>query len=525
MKNNLFKILSITIKNNFKLAKLKTMNKRKLIGMIIFILFIVFSLGSTMFVYNNVLFETLEKANIVSIYLPTIFIISILGAFVFTIYTAKSVLFESKDNDLLLHLPIPAKTVLFARLVTLYFYNLLFSMMFVVPGIIIYAINIPTNILFYIIAVVLLIFTPIIPTILSSLFGYLMAYLVSKTNLKNFFELMYSVLFIAIYFIVSSNFSKILTSITNNPIIISKILKYGFFPVYLMNQALATNNLLYVLYYILLNIGIIVLFVYILDNSYFKIIAKLNAHKTKSNYKINHLTSKSVKQALLMKEIKRYFSSAVYVLNTLFGVLLMIVLAIASLFYSVDTLTTFMDIDSTLTVFPLLLVALSFAISNTTCVSVSMERDNFWILKSSPINPKNIFKAKLLLNYLVVLPVTCLSLILLKFSLGLTMIELILLLVYVIILTLVISNYGLIINLLLPHLTANNDTEIVKRSASCMVGMVVPAMLLLFGGGALLTINVNNNILVAYAIAILFVIFIILKIILNNWGIKKFNKI
>ena len=69
---------------------------------------------------------------------------------------------------------------------------------------------------------------------------------------------------------------------------------------------------------------------------------KLAESYKKANYKVERLQSSSITKALVSQELRRYFATPIYVMNTAFGMVLLLVAAIATLFISKETLAEFM---------------------------------------------------------------------------------------------------------------------------------------------------------------------------------------
>ena len=527
MKNNLWLLLKTSIINSFKL---RTTSKKKFILIGIFALYVVGTLVATFGVFLNQLFNILKETGLTSYYLALLFAIASFFAFLFTIYSAKAGLFENKDNDLLLSLPLKKSTVLLSRLLYLALYNFVIGLLFLIPGIFIYITGVGTvSVVFIIALIAMLVCFPIIPTILASLFGYLIAILTSKTRKKSMFELIYYTLFIFIYMYVVGNSNKLLLRLTSNIEVLNKILKIFFLPIDVLNKAINSNNLIYVVLFIVINLIALGLFAFVLNKSYFKIISQVNTQKTKSNFKMKTLTLKTPKKALKMKELKRYFSSAIYVFNTAFGVVFLVIGAVASLIYPQEKLLSLVSssFEMNLEPFFLVLVIMLFviAMTDTTNSAISIERNNFWILKTLPVKTKDIFNSKIFVNRIILLPIAIVSLLLFKISGYIDYTQMLLLIIITFFYNGFVANFGLIVNLLFPNFTALNDTMVVKQSTASLFGILGPFILTILGLPFLISANLDSMTVLYIVITISAFLYFITKLILNNWGIKKFEKI
>lgn len=406
-------------------------------------------------------------------------------------------------------------------------YNFVLSLLVILPGIFTYLMNSTLNGSYIFAIVVLLLFSSIIPSILSSIFGYLVAVLTSRARNKNVIELICYFLFIIVYMVVMTNGNKILSLITTNPKLVNNIIKYAFYPLYLVNKYTSGGSIMYVLYYILFNLACLLLFLFIFDRNYLHIISRLSSHKTKSNYKLTYVKEKNVITALREKEIKKYFSSAIYVFNTIFGMLMVMVASIASIFYPYSKLMKFANIDMDINSSGLVLILLLFsiALTNTTSSCISIERDNFWILKMLPVKVKDIFNSKIFVNRLIIIPFTILGLIIFYLSGYIKLLELLLLVLFSIIYALFICNFGLIANLLFPKLDAINDTVIVKQSAASFVGIFGGLFIFIIFLVLYMFTGLNNYIAILLMTVISLLLFVISSVIINKWGVKRFKLI
>ena len=273
----------------------------------------------------------------------------------------------------------------------------------------------------------------------------------------------------------------------------------------------------------------LVLFILFLNKSYYRIISKLSSQKTKTNFvlKDSEVSIKSIKKALRTKELKKYFSSAIYVFNTIFGVPFFVILSIVSLFYSQSNLALMLSNYGLSSTSWLILYFMLFVIAftDTTNSSISIEKNNIWILKMLPISVKDIFDAKLYVNKIILIPAVIFGLIMFRISGYISSIELIVFTILSIVLNSLIANYGLICNLAFPKLDAPNDTVIVKQSMASMLGILVPFAII--GGviGVLFSSDTNLMIFSISAIIVSLILYLITNRIINTWGIKKFRAI
>lgn len=524
MKNKYKIVLKNSLVNTYKLKRL---TPKKILLVFILFAYVFLSLFLLMNDFLSNIYTIFLKANLNSYYLTVIFSLATIFSFFFTIFSAKNALFENKDNDLLFSLPIKKKTILLSRLSTIIINNFIVSLVVIIPGIYVYLAHESITIGMMSVVILLILFTSVIPTILACLFGYLVAFITSKFKNKSLIELLSYLIFIAIYMTAIYEGDAIFNLFTENPELLTTILKYLFFPIYLINLSIISSNSIYIFLYVLINIAIIYLFITLLNKIYYKLIVKLTTTSTSSNFKFRKTKINTPLMALIKKDKKRYLTSAIYVFNTAFGVVILLIFSIASLFYKPSALLSnfieFLTLNTSMLLFWCVIFIIS--LSNTTSSSISIEKKNFWILKMLPVTPKDVFKAKKSVNLMLLVPSIVISFILFLISGYITFSETILYFFISILYCNIISNFGLICNLMFPKFDAPNDTVIVKQSLSSMLGIIVP---LLFSIVYMIIINSLNwsqeLILIATSI-FFFILMITTEFVLNTWGIKRYRKL
>jgi ABC-2 type transport system permease protein len=528
------KNILILLKNNFivssginKLLKNKTIKSALIL---LFIIYIITSLLVTFTGMANTLADNLETYNLLPFMIVVFFCLVSFVTFMFSLNIAKGSLFNGNDNDLLFSLPIKSSSILASRLIYTLVWNLLTSLFIIGPAIFVYVSRVNVDAMFYIFMFLVFILLPIIPTIIASFIGYFIAFLTSKSKSKNWFEIILSLVFIFAIYYLMYNGNTIITSLAGNQENLMTILKYGLYPVYLVNGIFSDNNYWMLIQYLIINISLLIIFVLILSNSYKKIISKLQENKTKSNYVMKELKTTSITKSLLNKEVKRYISSPMYVLNTIFGIIIILILSLSTIFYDISDIIEIIGMNASgVSIFELLILLVAFVsfMTSTTSAAISIEGKNFWIPKSLPIDNKKILDSKILLNLLLIIPVTFLSIIILKFTIGLTIIQMLVLLILTVLFSVCAVQFGLLMNLKFPKMDAQNDVTIVKRSLSVMISIIVPIIILSFISSTypLLTKTINPNTIILIISVVILLISIIERVLLNSWGVKRINEI
>ena len=210
-------------------------------------------------------------------------------------------------------------------------------------------------------------------------------------------------------------------------------------------------------------------------------------------------------------------------LQIILGTLLLILFTIYLIFDNKIITSIGKDIDIRIYIY--LIITFVICLTNITCCSISMEKQNFYMLKTLPLSEKEILNSKLKLNILLVLPSVIFFLIVIYLKGYIKFYDAYLLLFYSCFLNLFVSMYGLVVNLKFPMFDALNDQIIVKRSTSVLIGTIVLTIICLCLVSFVMEYNVKYNHLIELSILIVLTLDIIFNFILNKWGIKRFRKL
>ena len=177
----------------------KNNKKRSLVSTILFIvLFVAIMAGllGGMFTYLSLqLCPSFAAVNMSWMYFLIIGMIAIaLGSFgsVFNTYYG---LYMSKDNDLLLSMPIPTRSILIAKLATVYLMGLMYSAVAMVPAAIVYWIKVDISPAAIIGGIIYIILISVIVLILSCVLGWCVAKISTKLKNKSFITVIISLVF------------------------------------------------------------------------------------------------------------------------------------------------------------------------------------------------------------------------------------------------------------------------------------------------------------------------------------------
>lgn len=516
--------------NMFKYSAKKESSKltKKLFPIMLFIL-VSLSIGT----YAYVIAKELYTYDLTYIMLSMfIFMVTII-TFMEGIYKSQGILFEARDNDLLFSLPIKKSQILLVRIIKLLVFQFIYNLMFILPAFAIYIYFEKPSINFYIISIIMGILIPIIPTIVSSILGYLVKLVSSKFKSKKIIQTLLSSFIFLFIFFLSMNADDFIKNIASKATSINDLLTNIYYPIGLYINLITKFKLLDLIKILLINIIPFLLFILLGSKLYFKIIFSSKENiKRKKKLKKGFIVKQKPIISLIKKELKRYFSSVVYMFNTSFGLILAVIVPIILGIKGQDVFDSFLSgygVSGNLSLSVIFYFFILFvgAMTSISSSSISLEGKTINITKSLPISEKIILQSKILTCFVIELPFIMFSDILffIMFKPSLSYVLLIMILSFVVIL--LTSCIGLIANLKYPKMNASNDTEVVKQSMSAMIGVFSGMGILIVS--ILLVAYLNSKIsillLLGIHVILLFIISIILYLYLVKYGIKEYKKI
>ena len=534
----LYSLIRACMTSDMNIFKIKTKNNSKK-SKIMLPIFISLCFMFAIWTYANMLFEELSPLHLQFVVLSLFVFVTSIITLIEGIYKTSSLIFNSKDDDLLLSLPIPKRTVVFIRIFKFYVFELLFNSLFIIPLVIAYIRWADTlNISFFITSLVMIFMLPIIPIVLSCIIGAITSSLSSRFKHKKAIETVISMLFLLIIFIGSYNLESFFEYLARNATSVNDMITKIYYPAGLYANLSVNFNILELLKFILINIIIFILLIVILSKNYFKINSRLKNVTTVKKVRISKLTikSESKTKSLIKKEINTFFSIPVFIINAGFGLLLFIVAVVMILlkydsFISLLTDPTIgMSLDliksnTSIIVFILILVT-SFMTSITNSV-ISLEGKNINILKSLPLDTKDILMSKIYACMCITTPILFIGSIILFIKLKISIIECLLLLILLIIVPLVSHFIGIIINLKFPKLDYENASEVVKQSISSFISVMIGMVLVVISYFVIMKVFgvVSSTIILLVSILIFIIIDIVLYWYLTNISVKDFNNL
>lgn len=530
--SNLILLMKNTLINESGINKLKyadKIEKNKAIAMVLLILSTIILLSVYGFIACFYLSDFLIKIN----QMELILILGIIGATIATFFTslykASSYLFKSKDYEILLSLPIKQSTILSSKILMLILNNYLYALPFLIITGIVYFMKVDTGVLYFPSLIILILVTPLIPAIISSILAFIITNISSNGKNSNLVSIVLNLSLVGIVVLLSFNLQNIMINVMKNSRFIIEATQKLYLPSYYYVDALKNNNMISLLKFVLISIITSLLFVYIFSSKFNKINSKLNETYKYNNYKFQELKSSKQIVCLFKKEVKRYFSSTIYVMNTFVGMIMLFIFTVAIFMLGYDKISQILEITVVKDMVFLQIIAITLfciIIANTTSVSISLEGKNLWILKSSPIKEMDIFKSKILLNVVLTMPISIICFIILSLRLRFDIKSTILVILLISIISIFSATLGIFINLLYPKVNFTNEVAVVKRGASAIITLISNLLFVAIVCAVGYILNINNiNVFLLLANVITLTSTLILYRLLKDKGVKIFRSL
>ncbi len=389
--------------------------------------------------------------------------------------TSMSANKTSNDAQMLLALPIKRDIVVMSKTVATYIYDLGAVALITLPSIVTYVfvadkaspLIIPRGIL-----IILLI--PLLFVALTYFINSIMAKLRSKFKFADKIITVLSMLILVSFILITtSTTSTVDMANQNSQAGQSSVLNAMEFPPFtFIKEFIFDGNILSLLYLILICIIPFYLAIKVYSSGFGQSVANYQ-----SKVKTLSFSDGNIKKALFQKEIKRYFDSSLYVMNTIMGPVLMVLFTVMLIFnfgpFAQIFNTPELKIvgDDTMFVIVTTILCFCMCLTTTTASSISLESKQIWIIKSLPIGYSAFFFAKIKVNLVITLPVAIVCGAAIGITQGFSPVNTILTAVFPAVCAILISFVGLLVNLHFPKLDWSTEISVIKQSTSVLLSM------------------------------------------------------
>ncbi len=493
---------------------------------IIIFLIVLGSILTGLFVYYNLLAGQLNTLGRMDIILSASFAIANVVCFVTSIYKSQGYLFGAKDFDFLFSMPIKTQSIFIYKLTSLYVSNLINTTIVCAPAVVVYMFYLKLNLFFAILMILLL---PVIPITLGIIASIAILKLSLTSQNYKFMQIVLSFSFVIGIMVANHYLQSINAEVIGDALIRADQYFKFFFPLVWFLDAIVYGKLFGAAAYIGLYFLLAFVIVQVFSNNFKRINSQIREFPKNKKYEFTSLKPSSALIALYQKELRCYFSSYIYVLNTALGVVLALVYIISIVFFGDKAVAQMLDVpEISKFVLPVTTIFCTacVAVCCTTAPSISLEGKMFGLLKTFPVRFSDIVLSKVLVNLTITIPFVVVSSVLLGFGMSMKPLECFAFAVFLTAYAIFSALVGIFANLLFPRLDWVSEVQPIKRGLSVLLSLAInwisvgiPAFIYAF-------LKIQNFVDFSFVVsAVVFIAILILWKVINTVSQESFKNI
>ena len=515
---------------NKKKNKKSNVGKGGIAVSIIIMLLLGLSVAAMMMGVSFSLKDVLLPQNFAWIYFAIVGVLGVIIATIISMFNANTSFFKAKDNELLLSMPIPPGYILLVRMISVWFFALLFVESSTIPAMIVLKLddefagmmNIPM-------AAIMGLILSFFVVGLSCLFGWIIAEINSHLKNRAIISTILILVLLAGYYFIYFRLQTYLAILAENSVQVGLGLKKWANPFYRYGLA-CTGNWTAFLIAAICFIGFFAIVYVVMSKRFISITTKSQNNAAGKTFSGSMVKSTEIKKTLIKREFKHFTSSSAYMVNCALGTVIMVILAIVVV-VKADVIRGFVDtMYQEVPIFEGLILPLAAAsvclmssMNFLTAPSISLEGKSIWILQTLPIDIREIFRAKQKLHLILTLIPSLILTAALIYVIKGSFISGLCCAACVAAFVAMDSAAALALGIKRPNLEWMNETQAVKQS--------VNELFLLLGGWILsvaiagLCIAVRNYIGMELFLLIVTAILTVFTVIFDRWIARKGQKL
>ncbi len=406
-----------------------------------------------------------------------------------SVFTTYSVLYKAKDNELLLSMPIPSRTILFVRILTVVVMNLISCLIPWAPSLIAYILCMGFSPAVLVSHALMALALTAFATVVTSVLGWLVALVSRHIKNKSLVTVVLSLVFMAGYYIIYFRMNSIIRAVITNLDKVEAAMHGWGWPLMQIGRA-ASGELLPLAVTVLAVAALFALMYFVLSRTLFAVITA-TAKTRKAVYHEKRAKRASVNAALLRREFKRFLSSPTLLLNSGLGVILVIAGAAAAIIKA-DALRGFIEgiglpefMLKGLPALPLAAVSLILSMDCFTASTVSLEGRSISLIQAMPVPAVRVLRMKELTHILI----NGIPGVIASIALGIVVrsspLETALTAVCSAVFVWLTAAFGLMMNLIKPNLEWTNESVPVKQGLPVLFALLFgTGLAFIFAGAA-----------------------------------------
>lgn len=411
--------------------------------------------------------SSLSTVHMEKILIVLAFLASSMMVFLQVFFSSFNFIFKAKDYDLLASFPIKNWIVILSKLTSLLLFCYAVGFIFFTPIAVFYFVFAGFNFLAFLFTIIGFLLLPLFPMFIGLLLSFLVNFVTINFRYKNILNLILLIALFVFIMIMSFRMQDFMLNIATNAQTTYGTMLNIYFPSLFISKAIAYNDFLNLLYFVLVSVVPFLLLVFALAkkykffNSYFNRSANVKsvAYQAKS---------KNPVISMLNKEYGRIFSSPMVLLNSCAGPLILIIFAIS-------VLTGTMDMFGVVEGFSIsiLIICISNLLASTTTTTFSLEGKYFWLLKTLPVSLTQIIFGKMLAMFMLFIIPNIIAVTILSIFFNFSILQVVLILILMLSSIILSATMGIIIDLKHCNLHWSSEIAMVKQSANVLIFMLI----------------------------------------------------
>ncbi len=499
-------------------------SKKSMLGMFMLFTALMLFLAVAFFAIGMGVADALAGTELFWMYFSIAAIISTLLGVFGSVFNTYASLYLSKDNDLLLSMPIPPKMILLSRVSLVAGLSLLYSGIVWIPMLICAWVNQAPDVLSAVFSVLLTFVITAFVTVVTCILGWVIAAVAVRLKNKSIVVVIISLVFFFAYYTFCMRFDSVLTEFLIHKEEFAGGMKVWGNLFYQIGRA-ANGDVFSMCIFTALTAVMSFLCIYILSKSFIKIVTRTSPVK-KTETKTVEVKAGRLSDALFRKELKRFLASSVYMLNAGMGSVMLLIASVIMLVKAGDLLPVLNELSLEIpwlgNIHPVAVMFISGMLISMVYIStpsISLEGKTLWIYKSLPISAYEIIKAKEKLHLVFSAVPSIVSVILLGIAFKLDYSMIVEIICVNVLFIYLMADFGLMIGLLRPNFDWTTETQPVKGSVSGLISMGAGWLINIIACGAFFL--VKDAVDINQYIIVVIVVFAVGCRLLKQWLAKK----
>jgi hypothetical protein len=322
---------------------------------------------------------------------------------------------------------------------------------------------------------VMIFLLPALPTIVGALLGTLLTVATARMKKSSLMSVVAQMILVFALMFVSMRSGMAFedpSKIGNLAAVFEPIINGMYPPAQWFQDALAKGSLPSMLWLLLLTIATMSLLIFWLGRNFVSINSRIQSKPRGETFVMKKQIHSTKASSLFRREWTRYLSSSLYVVNTAFGYVMMIIAGVALLVKAQDVLKILeMEQMSSLVAAVPFVLGWMASMGSTTASSISMEGKSLWIIKSMPVSARDWLLAKLKVTLVLAIPSILISATLVVIGLKASLIDAIWMYLLPLAYTVAFGVLGLWVNLRMPRLDWHSEAEAIKQGGATMISV------------------------------------------------------